>query len=392
MLRNSPKAALLAAVLLLIGSPAAQADELRATFVPKCPSSNHPSGQEGEVTEVAGVVAAVATYVASQAVDIGIAALKKAVNPGNATAESRFAQPGMYLAAKPGETKLSPSLACLVVAVGNFGSTDTGIAAWQAPFTAEYDADKLNNRLASALRTTKAPELKLYFEAVRVVSPDKTALTWKPVRLYVGQYLNDSFWAGSSRSTQIEMHLYKPGVEQPFFSETFPFDQVTKPMLLGQLQLTAPAGEWGTFPKPSDLPQNLEAGSAFDPFTLEVRVVEAPKPYALAVAFANGVEANKESVKQTINQAIDPNARRTADATGRGATITAITEYQTKLADAIAACTAPANGNVTDADKLHCAVAVDSASESRQKADASCTSYKVPTCDVIPNVPAAQLQ
>ena len=389
--------------------------ELRATFSQECPTTDYPK-PEGR-TESPELAIAIATSLATSLVDTGIAALKKAVNPGNATLEAQFLEQGLYMykvvpssgdsgaapapagaASAPKATvKPAAKLGCLVVAAGTFSSAEGGVKGWTLPFASERTsepAEETRNsahwRVASALNLQGPATLALYLEAARVYSGDGTAVTWKPVRLYVGEYLNDSFWAGKSRSTSIEMRLYKPGKKEPFFSQDFPFAAVKKPVSMTSKELgDINAGVWGGLPAAPTLPADLKAtadGRLFDPFTLEVRIVEAPKPYALAIAFADAVEKNKDAIKKEVTGALDPSAKAAAELTAEGVTLDAVNGFLTALKAATADCAADKVKDETG--KLSCSISHDKADAARRKAELSCKTTSVPTCSSLPKVPA----
>ena len=413
-------AAALSTVALAIGlwPSVSAAYELRAAFAPECPTSKFP-GAEG-LSESPAIAAAITTSLATSLVDTGIAALKKAVNPGNATLEAQFLEQGLYVykgeaeaPATPGaaasptpsasspkaSVKASSKMGCLVVAAGTFTSAKEGVRGWKLPFASdrpqppEEDNTSANRRVADALGLGGPATLSFYMEAARVFSGDRTAVTWKPVRLYVGEYLNDSFWAGKSRSTSIEMRLYKPGKKDAFYSQDFAFAAVTKPLDKDAANLaSANVGTWNALPAPPTLPANFgptREGRAFDPYTLEVRIVEAPKPYALAQAFADAVDKNKDAIKKDVTEALnpDPAAKAAAALTAEGATLDAVNGFLTALKAATADC--GVDKVKDDAGKLNCSILRDKASVAKQKAELACKSSSVPSCSSIPKVPDA---
>jgi hypothetical protein len=387
--------------------------ELKAAFSAECPTTDFPM-PEGRV-ESPTLAVAIAASLASSLVDTGVAALKKTVNPGNATLEAQYLEQGMYMYMTPtsgapaaaatssgaasatkGAVKPSTKMGCLVVAAGTFSQSDDGAKGWKLPFSSDRDGEpreegptSANWRVANALNLRGPATLALYMEAARVFSGDRTAVTWKPVRLYVGEYLNDSFWAGKSRGTSVEMRLYKPGKKEAFLSQEFPFAAIQKPVSRNSKDLgTANAGTWSALPAAPALPANLNPsteGRAFDPFTLEVRIVESPKPYSLAVAFADAVEKNKDSLKKEVTNVIDPTAKVSAELTGHGATLDAVSNFLTTLKSAVSECAADKVKD--DAGRLSCSIARDKATVAKQKAGLSCASNSVPTCDSLPKVP-----
>lgn len=385
--------------------------ELRAAFAPECPTSKYP-GPEG-LSESPAIAAAIITSLATSLVDTGVATLKKAVNPGNATLEAQFIEQGLYMYKAEAETpvslgvaaspsppkasvKASSKMGCLVVAAGTFTSTEEGVRGWKLPFESdrpqpqEEDSNSANRRVSDALGLGGPAMLSFYMEAARVFSGDRTSVTWKPVRLYVGEYLNDSFWAGKARSIFLEMRLYKPGKKDAFYSQNFGFAEVTKPLKKGAAELsTSNIGTWNSLPAPAALPSNFyptKEGRAFDPYTLEVRIVETPKPYALAQAFTDAVDKNKDLVKNDIAYVLnpDPAAKAAAALTAEGATLDTINAFLNALKSATADCAAEKIKD--DAGKLNCSILRDKASIAKQKADLSCKSSSVPSCNSIPKV------
>lgn len=410
----------LSAAALVIGlwPSVSVAYELRATFAPECPTTKFP-GTEG-LSESPAIAAAIITSLATSLVDTGVAALKKAVNPGNATLEAQFLEQGLYMykgeadapatpgaAASPAASAGSPrasvrassKMGCLVIAAGTFTSAKEGVRGWKLPFVSdrpqpsEEDNTSANRRVADALGLGGPATLSFYMEAARVFSADRTAVTWKPVRLYVGEYLNDSFWAGKSRSTSIEMRLYKPGRKEAFYSQDFAFAAVAKPLDKDAADLaTANVGTWSALPAPPTLPANFgptKEGRPFDPYTLEVRIVEAPKPYALAQAFADAVDKDKDAIKKEVTDALnpDPAAKAAAALTAEGATLDAVSGFLIALKAATADCAADKVKD--DAGSLSCSILRDKASVAKQKADLACKSSSVPSCSSLPKVPDA---
>lgn len=394
-------AAGLTAAVVTVAPARSHAHEMRAALTDSCPTTNYPESVGGKAEALGPLANSILSSVAGTLIDTGIAALKKKVNPGNATAEGKFLQNGLYAytnVTADGKTVptvlLSDSMECLVVAVGTFPSIEAQaepVAAFDFPFKPDRDAQVATKYLRQALDVKAAPVLALYFEAAKKTSEDRTAVTWQPVRFYVGEYLNDGFFAGRSRSTQIEMRMYKPASEKPFYSQDFPFDDVRKPFDKGPKNLqTNNAGTWGVLPASPNLPAKLTAtdtGRPFDPFTLEVRVVEAPKPYALAIAFADAVEKNKDQIKTQVNEALNPDLKQKNELSGESTTLTAIGDYLTAFTDAKGKCTADKK---KEADgKLGCSVALDKAEVARQKAELACKTQGVASCGSMPQVSEA---
>jgi hypothetical protein len=395
-----------------------EAYELRAAFAPECPTTKFP-GTEG-LSESPAIAATIVTSLATSFVDTGVAALKKAVNPGNATLEAQFLEQGLYMYKGEAEAPATPDAAasgmpsassskasvkpnskmgCLVVASGTFTSAKEGVLGWKLPFASDRpqppdeDNTSANRRVADALGLRGPATLSIYLEAARVFSGDRTAVTWKPVRLYVGEYLNDSFWAGKERSTSIEMRLYKPGKTEAFYAQVFAFAAVSKPLDKNAADLAfANVGTWNVLPANPTLPANFgptKEGRAFDPYTLEVRIVEAPKPYALAQAFADIVDKNKDAIKKEVTQTLNPDSAANAAAalTAEGATLDAINGYLTALKAATTDCAADKVRD--DAGKLNCSILRDKASVAMKKADLACKSSSVSSCISMPKIPDA---
>jgi hypothetical protein len=404
------------------------AQELRAAFVEQCPTSNFPTMSLG-ASAGANSTSLPAAFVGSLAdslIDAGIAKLKKTVNPGNATLEGQFLQQGLYVyrgaerrpdraTSDPAVTSgavpsrqsaavrlgvgLSPKLACLVVAAGNFAASGKSTTSWKLPFAIDTDdasgpsdgisRDLAVERLASALGVDAVRNLTMYFEAGLVFSSDHSALTWKPLRLYIGEYLHESFWAGRSRSTLIEMRLYRPGKKEPFYAQEFAFAQVSKPLDWDAARLAhANTAAWNVLPPAPTVPALPGAApyqGEFDPFTLEVRIVEAPQPYALAQAFAQAADSNHDKLRTQLVNAIDPASAAAAGLSGANATLNAIANFQGALKTASSLCSPT---RVTEAaGRLACAIARDRADLARQTAELSCQTVSVQSCADLPAAP-----
>lgn len=376
----------------------AHAKELRATFTDQCPTTAYPKPGGGQAESLGVLATSILTSIAGSLVDTGIAALKKKVNPGSATVEAKFLQDGLYAYtstnanSQTGTVSLSPNMECLVVALGTFpDSVDQSTSPFKLPFKPDVDPEVATQRLQDALDLTDSPNLMLYMEAAKRISADRTAVTWQPVRLFLGEYLNDSFFAGKSRSTQVELRLYKPGLQQPFFSQEFAFDNVQKPLDKGPAALDRHnAGSWGILPAPPNIPAKFNAttsGRPFDPFTLEVRIVEAPKPYGLATAFTDAVEKNKDDIKKQVTDVINSDSKKKSELSGEGTTLTAISEYLTAFTEAKGKCSADKKTQLDG--KLACTLALDKARFAQQKADLACKTQGVSSCAEMPNVERA---
>ncbi|WP_157731466.1 hypothetical protein [Azotobacter chroococcum] len=399
------------AIGLCFWSGTCSAQELRAAFAPECPTTNFPR-TEGMI-ETPAIPLAIASSFAGLLVDNGISSIKKTVNPENANIEAQFLEQGLYMYEgdpnaesnnpPPDKTntpkpivKPSHKMGCLVVAVGEFTVAEYGVQGWKLPFKSERPDPKeedrqtsSNWRIGNTLGLMGPATLALYMEATRVFSSDKTAITWRPVRLYISKYLNDSIWGGKSRSTSIEIRLYKPGIKEAFLSQTFAFGAVRKPVDKNSKDFdSSNIGTWSTLPAAPALPANfkpLKEGRAFAPYTLEVRVVEAPKPYMLAQAFAGAIETNKDAIKKEASNAIDQNAKITSNLTAEDATLDAINIFLTTLQTVATTCTTDKTKD--DTGKFACLISRDKALTARQKADLSCKSNAVPSCDSLPEVP-----
>src|SRR5205807_100832 len=115
-------------------------------------------------------------------------------------------------------------------------------------------------------------------------------------------------------------------------------------------------------------------GVPFDPFTFAVQVVETPKPYQLAIAFADAVDANKATLKTDLSQLLIPSvgaaaqaAAATAQATAQGTTLSAVAAFVTSWQKAGEAC---ALAKIQDSPgKMACKIAVDQARLDKGKAD-----------------------
>lgn len=385
--------ALAAAMTVAGAAHNARASEVRATMVPNCPTSHGPKTAPGE--EIGVLAGAILTSLSGSLVDTGIAALKKAVTPETTTMGGSFLQPGLYLwSLAPGEAtkaepdfktatvRLNPKIGCLVVAVGEFDQSST--QQWVLPFTAEKETAA---RDLQALMGLSAPPT-VFLEAVYVVSPDRSAVTWHPRRVYVGQFLNTSFWAGSKRGIQISFSISRPGSDKAVYAQEFKFDDVVKGFhrqWTGN-ELEGLQGTWGVLPANSkDRPGNSVQPTAMDPFTLEVQVVETPKPYKLAQAFAFTVEANKDAIKTEVAPLVDPNKKEAADKaaavaalTAKDGSVIAVQGYLDAVKTATESC---ATGKVGDASGvLSCQLARDKALVAQAKAQEACAVASTSAC------------
>jgi hypothetical protein len=389
-----------AALAIAAPSDASAAPVLKAALLPRCPTTDFPKPQT-QPESLALIGTAVAGVFLEKAVDAGIAALKKTLNPEARSVEGDFLVDGLYAyrIARDAEIKIdpkagnrvipSPDLACLVVASGEFGPPSE----WTLPFEADerVSASDAVKALSATLGVSTAPDL--YMEAVRQFSPDLQALAWRPVRVYVGKYLNESFWAGSSRGLKVEVKFRQPGKAEAFASFDYSFDSIKRPFSLGPSQLkdrtSGNSGSWVALPGPSDHFKELApsaTGVRFDPFTLNVRIVESPKPYQVALMFADSVDSQKDAIKTALKQAAIPSLAKEADLTAKEATNTAISTYLTDYQAAVTACDAAQV--TTAAGKLACVNATAKAQISRDKASTKCTIVSTDNCGLLDSLPA----
>lgn len=395
--------AIAAACILGAAVSGASAGELRAAFTSQCPTTKYPEAGTQE-----SIGTAIALSLASSLVNTGISALKKAVNPDAKSLERRFLETGLYEVkdvSNPGEAAQpvvgrASKLACLVIAAGNFQPGDSVANGWTLPFKSRRDTPDgdtgAERRVSTALGLQGPVELSMYMEAVRVLSPDRTAVTWKPVRLYVAEFLNTSFWGGRTRGLVIETRYYKPGIDEAFFSQSFTFNEVNKSMDLGPDRLfNSNLGSWGSLPAAPAVPAVVNAtraGVAFDPFTLEVRIVETPEPYSLAKAFVDAVDQNKEAVNTKVTYAIDKDAKVEAKLTASAATLEGIENYleayKTVTTDCANDKMAKTDGKFDAAAEMSCRIARDKAKIAKDKASLACTSNRVDSCSTLPEIPA----
>ena len=390
-------AAVVAAALAgtgLIGG--AQAQEVRAVMTQTCPTSTGPDTAPGAEALPALLGPILASF-AGSLVDTGVAALKKAVNPDAMTVGGSFLQSGLYSwelppPAKEGEApdftkarvRLNPEVGCVVIAVGEF---KTGGAAWVPPFS--IPTQKKATAVAD-LQTVLglSSEPSMLFEAAFKTSEDRSAVTWRPRRIYVGKFLNSSFWAGDSRGLQISFSLVRPGSEKAIYTQEFKFDHVVKGFSRVDDELDGgQQGTWGVLPanakdKPGGKPSR---STALDPFTLTVQLVETPKPYKLAQAFAGAVEANKDAIKTEVALLVDPAKKEAADKaaatavlTAKDGSVAAVQAYLDAWKTASDSCATSKVGDATG--KLSCKLALDKASVAKTKAEAACGSTDAQSC------------
>lgn len=385
--------ALAAAMALAGAAHNARASEVRATMVRECPTSKGPKTAPGQETGV--LPGAILTSLAGGLVDTGIAALKKVVTPETMAMGGSFLQPGLYLwSLAPGEAtkekpdfktagvRLNPNIGCLVVAVGEFDRSST--QQWVLPFTSEKPtaADDLK-----ALMGLSAPPT-VFLEAVYLVSPDNSAVTWRLRRVYVGQFLNTSFWAGSKRGVQISFSISRPGSDKAIYAQEFKFDNVVEGFHRQWTddEVEGLQGSWGVLPANfKDRPGKSVQPTAMDPFTLEVQVVETPKPYKLAQAFAGAVEANKDAIKTQVALLVDPNKKEAADKaaavaalTAKDGSVTAVQGYLDAVKTATESCAEEKVGDASGV--LSCQLSRDKARVAQAKAQAACADATTSAC------------
>lgn len=386
------------ALIAFASAQTIQAQEVRAVMLPSCPTSTGPDVAPGAEALPAILGPVLASFTGSL-VDSGIAALKKVVNPDAQTMNGSFLQEGLYLWEAPraggeagaGSTqanvRLNPDIGCVVIAVGDFRRR---AGSWVLPFElpAEKKATALED-LKSKLGLYSAPIL--LFEAAFRTSADKTAVAWRPRRIYVGSFLNSSVWAGKSRSLQIAFGIARPGSDKSIYTQEFKFEGVSEGFSRFDSELDGGVqGAWGVLPvnakdKP---PGKIGRDTPLDPFTLTVQIVEAPKPYKLAQAFVDSVDANKAAIKTELAEHVDPAKKAAAEKTASAAVLTAkeggISSVQAYVMAWKVASDSCATSNVgDDIGKLSCKLAVDTASVAKAKADAACGTTNVDACDAM---------
>lgn len=361
------------------------AHELRATFVPTCPTSDAPVPINGREFALGAIFTGIAASFAGSAVDAGIGILKKTVNPDAVTIDSvSFLQDGLYAHVQTddaNEIQVNPELGCLVIAVGTFAG---GEGDWNLPF--EADKGKKDSAVSVLKQTLalSAPPI-YYIEAAIKLSPDESSLTWQPTRIYFGEFLHESFWAGKTRGIKVSVSLHKPGVASSAYMQEFKYDSVEAGFSKNADQLKrGKIGSWGTLPAPSSstasnvTPAPLP-GTPFDPFNLVVQIIESPKPYKLAIMAVDAVDANKQPIKDEFTQFIDPAKRRASEATSQSTTITAVNNFLTQWQKAVDACMA--DKTITAVEKLQCQTSIDQAALDKNKANAACKIEKITSCD-----------
>ncbi len=361
----------------------ASALEMRATFLRECPTTDQPKPTT-QPESLGAIALGIAGPLVGSLVDSGMIMLKKTLTPDAVSMEGQFLQQGMYayLAGKDGAARVipNPDMACLVIAVGEFGVNQGN---WKLPFLAKRKDAHI--RLKNELGLKKPPTL--YFEAVREFSNDNSAVTWKPVRFYVGQHLASSFWAGESRGLQIEMKLYAPAGDKPFLGQDFSFPEVTKPFESnGDEMITGGRGTWMHLPAPSMSTSTTfpptPVGNPFDPFTLDIRIVESPKPYRLAQMFVGAAEGQKEAIKTEIKASLDSQGKNVAKQDAKNATLTSIDSFVDLWDKANKAC--KSGSTADEAGKFNCTIAKDKAAIAREKAQLACKGLFVDSCASLP--------
>lgn len=390
----------LSSIVFVGACGAASAREMRAALVEECPTTNYPTDAQPSLESVGGtILSGLLGSLAGTLVDAGVKAVKDKVNPGNKDIGAQSLHEGLYVYTskndgdKAGVIGLSPKLGCLVVAVGDFvEAAGTPSSEISFPFKSQRDTLVASNLFKTAIGLETSPRLAFYFEATLRVSSDRTALTWQPVRFYVDDYLDDSFFAGRSRGMHIDMRLYKPGIKDAFYTQQFKFGLVRKPVSLGPSELfKANSGTWGLLPAPPErLPERLsptKTGRPFSPFTIDIQLVETPKPYELAQAFATAVEVTKEPLKQGVVGLLDNNAKRKAELTADAPTITAVTNYLEAFTEAKKVCSTA--GVSTPEGRFGCRIALDTAAAAKLNADLACRASKITSCEGMPDLKEA---
>ncbi|MDP1638769.1 MAG: hypothetical protein Q8K74_07475 [Candidatus Nitrotoga sp.] len=376
-------------IVALSTQTTASALEMRATFLKECPTTDQPT-KDMQPESLEAIALGIAGSLAGSLVDSGMTMLKKSLTPDAVSIEGQFLQQGLYVyredqVGAEARVILNPAMTCLVIAVGEFGVNQGN---WTLPFEVAKDRKKdASSKLAKSLKLKKPPTL--YFEAVQAFSNDKSAVTWKPVRFYVGQHLASSFWAGKSRGIQIEMKLYAPAGDKPFLGQDFSFPEVTKPFEYnGDEMISGGRGTWMVLPAPSMSSSTTFAptpvGNPFDPFTLDIRIVESPKPYRLAQMFVGAAEGQKETIKTEIKTSLDSQGKIVTKHDAKNATLTSIDNFVDFWGKANKACK---SGSIADeAGKFSCALAKNKAAIAREKAQLSCKSLFVDSCATLPKV------
>ena len=389
-------AALAASIAFAIWPVAGHSAQLKAAFLPTCPTTNYPSSGTAKVESAIATAAAVA--LAGALVDAGFAAAKKAVTPDAKTAEARYLQDGLYSLVKVSGEKRGDGKAGLPTTVVSKGPTgclvvvlaegdDVADPNWSFPFEVDHSkAARAKTVLEKFLKVQSTPQL--YFEAAQILSTDETAVTWQPVRFHVGKALNDGFFAGKSRGYQLELRLFLAGKDTAFASQTYQYPSVSIPHSEQRAEDSVlNAGTWQTLPAPivpsGPLPNSNSI--AFMPYTLEVRIVESPKPYALAAMFVEAVESQKAAAKAEVTKAIDNDARKAAEETAQTSALSAIEAYLKERVAAVAACAA--DQTKTPDGRFACDMALDKAEVQAQKASSACLVGKLVSCANLPKLP-----
>lgn len=224
--------------------------ELRANLLPECPSVAPPPGEHHELVPI------IAAALIGQLVSIGVSYVKTVVNPNVSSDQVTVNLDGWYEYktqmpnGKPG-LQVSDKTGCLVVVRGDFSKSPATPDIPKGVFRGNYSEAQLKRAqdalVAADLNFDGAPSL--YFEARRVSSSDKTAVTWKPFAFYVGSFFNNSFFAGSSRGLEIDVSFSTAGASQVFGKLEYPYASVKKPFIslppIDQTtRVSTPDGQW----------------------------------------------------------------------------------------------------------------------------------------------------
>jgi hypothetical protein len=374
------------ALSLSVSSAVASSEqlELRAAFLPECPTV---------VTEdshrLAPIVAAIGVALVGQLVSSGVSYVKSVTDPSASSEQISINLDGWYQfnghheADTPSLT-VSSRLGCLVIARGQFPEQSSTSNIPAQLFRAGVPADQL----ARAQKALKSANLAFegdpafYLEARRVTSPDKSAVTWKPFVLYLGNFYNNSLFAGSSRGFEIDVMFATAGAAQPFGKLEFQYPAVKKPYVSiapidpNTHAVATPYGSWIANPATDkiNLMPTPPDDTAILPVNVTVQVTETPKPYKLATAFGSAISAASGTIATTAEQAIIPSVRQAAKQTNESNTVTALSDYVTAFNAKETDC--KANGQ-----SVECSVDKDKLTVARNAALSACNVAYLSTCD-----------
>lgn len=389
-----------AALCTLALHPLAQAYELRATMVDFCPTTALPDGSAIEETLGTALLENIATNVAGSLFDKGVARLKAVVEPDSIPLAGNFLMDGLYVyksvkiggSDKPSNvTRINRQVGCLVIAASNFGPESD----WVLPFPPDGGpeaAPAAVKKLRQVLGLSEPPAI--YLEAAYHASPDKTGVVWQPVRLYVGDFLGNGFFRGKTRGLTVTVTMVTAG-KTPFYTTAFKAASVSKGEVRGKDGFGWKAsGSWGKLVAPTDSPDVVasEAGSPFDPFTLELELVEAPHPYPLVTTIfeAANTPTNTELVKTSIKEAIQPAVGESARQTKRDATSTALSNFMSAYGTAKEDCDSLKAND--DKAALKCEISRDNLHLKRSVMLSACKAAPLDSCtkaeailDVLPS-------